>query len=384
MAGFDIAVVGLGAVGGAALLAAARAGAKVVGFDRFAPPHTFGSTHGETRIVRAAIGEGAAYTPFAQRSFELWDELSAETGQSLVTRCGLLVLGGVLPHAMHVPAGFLDTTIEAARSFGIAHEVLSSGEVRARYPAYDRFDGERAYFEPGAGFAVPERIVEAQLQRAQALGAVVKLNAPVVAIDSARGCGPIGVQTADHTFRASHVVLAAGAWNHRFLPEPFGRRLTVTRQTLHWFAPPADAAAYEPERMPVFIWNDLYGFPVAVPGGGVKVATEALDAVVDPDRVQREVSPADVELVVPRVRTAFPQLGRHLRGATCLYTSTPDFNFWAGPHPELDNVTVVSACSGHGFKHAAALGEAVVAKALGRSGIPIPAAWEVPAVSPRG
>ena len=146
MAGFDIAVVGLGAVGGAALLAAARAGAKVVGFDRFAPPHTFGSTHGETRIVRAAIGEGAAYTPFAQRSFELWDELSAETGQSLVTRCGLLVLGGVLPHAMHVPAGFLDTTIEAARSFGIAHEVLSSGEVRARYPAYDRFDGERAYF----------------------------------------------------------------------------------------------------------------------------------------------------------------------------------------------------------------------------------------------
>ncbi|NOT42770.1 MAG: FAD-dependent oxidoreductase, partial [Alphaproteobacteria bacterium] len=118
MADFDIIVVGLGAVGGAALLSAARAGAKVAGFDRFAPPHMRGSTHGETRIVRAAIGEGAAYTPFAQRSFALWDQLAAETGERLVTRCGLLVLGGVLPHATHVPAGFLETTIGAARSFG--------------------------------------------------------------------------------------------------------------------------------------------------------------------------------------------------------------------------------------------------------------------------
>jgi sarcosine oxidase len=382
MAVYDIAVVGLGAVGGAALLAAARAGAKVVGIDRFAPPHDLGSTHGETRIVRAAIGEGAAYTPFALRSFELWDRLSAETGDNLVTRCGLLVLGGVLPHATHVPAGFLQTTIDAARSFGIAHEVLCAGEVRARFPAYERFDGERAYFEPGAGFARPERVVAAQLRRAQALGAALKLNAPVVAL-GAEGDGVL-VQTADDRFRAAHVVLAAGAWNPEFLPETFDARLTVTRQTLHWFQPPADASAFEAERMPVFIWNDLYGFPIAAPGGGAKVATEALDAVVDPDNVERAVSAADIELIAPRVRAAFPALGAHVRGATCLYTSTRDFNFWVGAHPELDEVTVVSACSGHGFKHAAALGEAVVARVLGTTGVAIPAAWGTPAVSPRG
>ncbi len=373
MANFDIAVVGLGAVGGAALLAAARAGAKVVGFDRFAPPHTFGSTHGETRIVRAAIGEGAAYTPFAQRSFALWDQLSAETNERLVTRCGLLVLGGVLPHATHVPAGFLDTTIEAARSFGIVHEILSAAEVRARFPAYERFDGECAYFEPGAGFAVPERVVAAQLARATALGATVRFNTPVASI--AADGGGVVVRAGSETFRAAQVVLAAGAWMPVFLPPTHARRLTVTRQTLHWFAPPADASAYTPERMPVFIWNDLYGFPIAVPGGGVKIATEALDVAVDPDVVAHDITRADIDLVTPRVRAAFPALGAHLRGAACLYTSTPDFNFWVGPHLEIANVTVASACSGHGFKHAAALGEAVVAKMLGRPGIAIPEAW---------
>ncbi len=374
MTDFDIIVVGLGAVGGAALLAAARAGAKVAGFDRFAPPHTFGSTHGETRIVRAAIGEGAAYTPFAQRSFALWDQLSAEAGDDrLVTRCGLLVLGGVLPHATHVPAGFLETTIAAARSFGIAHEILNGGEVRARFPAYEQFDGERAYFEPGAGLAVPERVVGAQMRRAQALGATVRLNAPVVSM-AADGAG-VAVRTAGEVFRAGKVVLAAGAWIPGFLPATHARRLTVTRQTLHWFAPPADASAYAPERMPVFIWNDLYGFPIAVPGGGVKIATEALDVAVDPDAVGYEVTDADIGLVTPRVRASFPALGAHLRGATCLYTSTPDFNFWVGAHPLIEDVTVVSACSGHGFKHAAALGEAVVANALSLPGIALPEAW---------
>ena len=134
MSEYDLAIIGVGAVGSAALLAAARAGAKVIGIDRFHPPHAMGSTHGETRIVRAAIGEGVAYTPFALRSFDLWDELARETGAQLVNRCGLLVLGGVLPHATHVAAGFLETTIEAARRFDIAHEVIGADEVRRRFP----------------------------------------------------------------------------------------------------------------------------------------------------------------------------------------------------------------------------------------------------------
>ncbi len=377
MPSFDIAVVGLGAVGGAAMLAGARAGVKVIGFDRFAPPHVFGSTHGETRIVRAAIGEGIVYTPFALRSFELWDQLSAETGESLVTRCGLLLLGGVLPHAMHAPVDFMETTIDAARAHRIPHEILSGAQTRARFPAYSRFDGDRAYFEPGAGMAYPERTVAAQIKRAKELGAQIRLNTPVLSI--AKDGDAVTVQTQTETIHAAHVVLAAGAWTPGFLPPSQANRLTVTRQTLHWFAPPPNPSAYEPQRMPVFIWDDLYGFPMATPGGGVKIATETLDAVVHPDNAPREITRNDIDIVTPRVRAAFPELGAHMRGATCLYTATPDFNFWAGHHPDIPRVTIVSACSGHGFKHAAALGEAVIGKTLSIPATPIPASWNIAA-----
>ncbi len=372
---FDLAVIGLGAVGGAALLAAARAGAKAVGFDRLEPPHTFGSTHGETRIVRAAIGEGEAYTPFALRSFELFDQLAGESGETLVTRCGLLVLGSALPHATHVPAGFLETTIAAAKTFGIAHEVLDASAVRARFPAYGRFNADKAYFEPGAGMAYPERVVAAQLARARALGATIRFNEPVIAL--ARDGDGVAIRTGAGTVRAARAVLGAGAWTSTFLPEQFAKRLTVTRQTLHWFAPPAaHEDDYDPARMPVFIWNDLYGFPAAVRGGGVKVATETLDAVVRPDDARGAVSQAEIDIVLPRVRAAFPALGAHMRSAACLYTSTPDYNFWIAPHPAIENVTVVSACSGHGFKHAPAVGEAVVADLLGLAGgTAVPQAW---------
>jgi sarcosine oxidase len=359
---YDIAVIGLGAVGGAALLAGARARARVVGFDRFSPPHALGSTHGETRIVRAAIGEGADYSPFALRNFELTDRLAAETGDTLLHRCGLLVLGGVLPHASHVPDGFLDTTIEAARRYSIPHEVLDARAVRERFPAYASYAGERAYYEPGAGMAYPERVVEAQIRRARALGAEAHVDTRALSI--AADGRTVTVDTARGRVEARHAILAAGAWNPTFLPPAVAKRLTVTRQTLHWFAAPTPAGAFEADRMPVFIWNDFYGFPIASKGGGVKIATETLNAVVDPEGGVRPADRADIDIVEPRVRAAFPELGPHLRAATCLYTSTPDFNFWVGPHPLHANVTVVSACSGHGFKHSPAIGEAVAGLVL--------------------
>ena len=85
---FDIAVVGLGAMGSAALYQLRLRGAKAVGIDRFAPPHTLGSSHGESRITRQAVGEGRDYVPFVLASHRIWRALEAETGETLLTACG--------------------------------------------------------------------------------------------------------------------------------------------------------------------------------------------------------------------------------------------------------------------------------------------------------
>src|SRR3954449_4234375 len=92
---------------------AAKLGARVIGLDRYAPPHTHGSTHGETRITRLALGEGAAYVPFATRSHELWRELEAETGEQLLCVTGGVVLSAPDGRGHHGAEDFLATTIAA-------------------------------------------------------------------------------------------------------------------------------------------------------------------------------------------------------------------------------------------------------------------------------
>ena len=117
---YDVIVLGLGAMGSAALYQLARRGSRVLGIDRFAPPHNLGSSHGDTRITRQAIGEGAEYVPLVLRSHEIWRELEAATGRSLLETCSGLILSRS-PGARHHGAGFFENTIAAAKTFGIEH-----------------------------------------------------------------------------------------------------------------------------------------------------------------------------------------------------------------------------------------------------------------------
>src|SRR5688572_12370380 len=120
---YDVIVAGLGAHGSAALYQLAKRGARVLGIDRFAPPHRFGSSHGDTRITREAIGEGNEYVPLVLRSNAIWREIEDATGRDLLTRCGGLILTSSAD-ARHHGVDFFENTVNAARTFGIAHEVL--------------------------------------------------------------------------------------------------------------------------------------------------------------------------------------------------------------------------------------------------------------------
>ena len=367
----DVIVIGLGAYGAATALQLRRQGLSVLGFDAHHPPHDQGSTHGETRITRLAIGEGEEYVPLAMRSHQLWRQIEAEAGATVMVQCGGLVLGDpAVGAALHGRTDFVRRTIGAAEKFGITHQVLEPREVRARFPGFQPGDGDLAYFEPEAGLLSPEAGVGAQLRLAAALGAELRLDERVVGIEP--GPGGVLVTTDQGRYAAARVVTAAGPWTPGLLGGTYAERLVLQRQTLHWFAPEAPAV-WAAERCPVFIWvhgsqasDNFYGFPVSPlgPGLGVKVANEQFEAsVATPEDVDREVTAAESRLVFER-HIAGRLAGLRpdaVRTTTCIYTSAPDARFIVETHPQSDRVTVISACSGHGFKHSPAVGEAVAA-----------------------
>ena len=363
---FDTVVVGLGAVGSACLLQLARRGQRVLGLDRYDPPHAWGSSHGGTRLTRCAVGEGEAYVPLVVRSHEIWRELEQETGAELLTQCGMLILDGASGAASyHGKGDFFGRTIAAAKRFAIPHEVLDAAGVTRRFPQFRLRGNETGYFEPGGGFIRPEACVEAQLTLARRHGAVLRTGTRVTRIE--RDGGGVCVVTDRDRYYAADAVLAAGAWSAGLMGA-LAPHLSVTRQVFHWFEP-SDPAAFAPDRFPPFIWmhgdgpdDSFYGFPIPPGEQGVKVGTEQTSATTpDPDQLRREIALQEGEaLFRDHLHGRLPGLSpRALRDAACIYTNTPDGDFLVARAPENDRVLLVSACSGHGFKHSAGLGEAV-------------------------
>ena len=371
---YDVVVLGLGAMGAAATYQLARRGARVLGIDRYSPPHEFGSTHGDTRVTRVACGEGPEYSVFAARSHQIWRELEAELGMDLFTQNGLLVLFGPGERAAnHSVADFRGATVDAAKKAKLDYEILDTAQIRQRYPAFNVADGDEAYHDDVGGFVRPERCVTAQLQRAKALGADLHLNETVISFDQAGGS--VTVKTDKDTYHAKELIVAAGSWLPDFLKPALAGQFKVTRQVLYWFQAKgaAEHAQFSPERFPVYIWQvpapqPIYGFPAT--GGleeGVKIATEQDRSVTTPDTVARAVGPDEIrEMYETYVGPYFPGLSPTcVKHKVCLYTQVDRARFIIDRHPDADRVIVASPCSGHGFKHSAGIGELLAQMALG-------------------
>jgi len=362
----DVIVVGVGAVGSAAAWRLAAAGARVIGIDRFTPPHTMGSSHGETRITREAVGEGEQYVPLVQRGHALWEELEARSGTRLLERCGALLVGvadGSL--SVHGRPGFVRATADIANKFGIAHELLSVAESRRRFPPMLLRGDELVYHEPGAGMLYPEHCISAQISAAAECGAVFRFAERVLEI--VPGPNSVQVRTDKGVYEAGRLILSAGAWSPGLARRALSS-VVVRRQVLHWFLPDRPEF-FTAERMPVFIVShgpssedSFYGFPLP-PGheaSGVKIATENFTTSVDdPDLLDREVGREEgASLYRDHLQGRIGGLdATPLRSAVCAYSCTPDMNFHIGPHPESDRLLLASACSGHGFKHSAGVGD---------------------------
>lgn len=381
---YDVIVVGLGALGAATLYQLSQRGARVLGIDQFAPPHDQGSSHGDSRITRLAIGEGDDYVPFVQRSHAIWRELEARTGKPLMTTTSGLVLAPrdrVAEH--HGKSDFVRRTIACAERFGIAHDVLDAAGIRARFPQFHLQGDEIGYHERDAGFVRPEDAIGAQLAVARASGAQTRTGERVRAVEPVGNGDTVRVRTDSASFTADRVVVSAGAWLPEFLSQQaradwqaWQTDFSVHRQVMHWFDAGNAAADFAPGRFPIFIWmfgdaqeDYMYGFPSSDPSQpALKVATEQYVDATTPDAIDRTVSPEE-SAAMYRLRVAgrFPQIGgRALKARACMYTVTPDRRFVIDALDGLPNVLIASACSGHGFKHSAGLGDAIADHVLGR------------------
>ncbi|MDU8618166.1 N-methyl-L-tryptophan oxidase [Pseudomonas syringae] len=365
-----VAVLGLGAMGAATAYQLAKAGVDVIGIDRYDPPHTQGSSHGDTRITRLSAGEGPQYLPLVRSSQRIWRELEALSGESLFERCGVLVMTSSPAYDPEDVNDFTHQTIALARTYGVKHEVLAAAAIRERFPQFAPvLDSAIGYFEPEGGFVRPERCIAVQLKLARQHGARLLTHETVTHLQ-AHG-DQVRITTDKGSIIADKVVVSAGMWSSELLGAPFSNLLRVCRQKLFWFELQHEAAFAA--RSPSFILShgpgdaDVnYGFPPLPGENSMKVATEQYSETSAADQLDRTISAREEQemfrtQVQGRIAGLTPKV---VKSSVCAYTVTPDCHFIIDEHPHLKNVTVVSACSGHGFKHSAGLGLALAQRCI--------------------
>jgi sarcosine oxidase len=351
----DVVVVGLGAFGSAALWQLAERGADVAGIERHGIGHHLGSSHGSTRLFRIACQEHPGLTPIAQQSLRLWTELGDRAGEELVRQSGCLSTG---PPGGRTVRG----AVAAAEAAGLPIRELSHDELVARQPQYAGLAADDvAVWDPGAGICYPERNVRAQVAAARQLGADVYPHTMVTGIEA--GCDGVAVRTATAQWLAARVVVAAGAWLGTLVP---GLPLAPRRVPQYWFRP-SDPRSEEftLARFPAFIWEREGGGGLWGHGSaedfGIKVGPENAQTHdgIDAEDMDRYIHlDTDIDAVTATVAQAFPGLEpRPARVIPCLVTDSPDEQFLIGPLTSDPRIVIAGGDSGHGFKHAAGIGE---------------------------
>ncbi|MDQ2727293.1 MAG: N-methyl-L-tryptophan oxidase [Actinomycetota bacterium] len=349
----DVIVVGLGGMGSAAAAHLARRGRRVIGLERFGSAHAYGSSHGDSRVYRQAYFEDPDYVPLLLRAFELWQDLNATTGRDLLKVTGGLMIG---PPDSRTVTG----SRASAERWDLPHQMLDAAELHTRFPSFHPRPDEIALWETNAGFARPEATVAAHLDQAGRADADLRFGQAVTGWSAADG--GVTVTTADETFRAQRLVLAAGAWASGVITD-LGVPLRVERQVQFWFRPPGGTRPFAADQFPIYVWDgddglQIYGFPHDGTDAGVKAAFFRRGTPAEPETLRRGVAPDEVIPLLDFLRPRIPALpGPVVRAVPCMYTNTPDEHFVIGLHPSHPNVAVAAGFSGHGFKFVPVIGE---------------------------
>ena len=348
---YDAIVIGVGGMGSAALYHLAKRGKRVLGIERFGIAHDLGSSHGVTRIIRMAYYEDPSYVPLLRRSYELWRELESSAGEQILHITGGIDAG--LPDS-RLFEGALRSCIEHE----LEHDVMSSAELSRRFPGFSLPSDLQAIYQADAGFLTPERCIELQVAGALDHGAALHTDEQV--LDIAETSNGARVTTDQRRYEADTVVVCAGAWTGKLLPQ-LAANAVPERQVLIW-TEPLKPEAYTPETFPVFLLmveeGHFYGFPAfQVPG--FKIGRfHHLEEVVDPDTIDREPNARDEAMLRQAVERYFPDAaGPTLSMKACMFTNTPDEHFILDRVSPNSSIIVGAGFTGHGFKFCSVVGE---------------------------
>ncbi|GGD16973.1 N-methyl-L-tryptophan oxidase [Aureimonas glaciei] len=351
MSDFDVAVIGLGAMGSAAIAHLAERGIRAIGFEAKFPAHGLGSSHGDTRLIRLGYFEDPAYVPLLHRAYANWRALEAASGAELLTVSGILQIG-------RPDSGIVAGTIASCELHGLPHEVLDAAAMARRFPAMRLEPDEVAVLEPQGGFLRPEAAVTAHLKVAVGAGAVLRLGEKVTAIEP--DDAGVTIETEHSRVRARKVIVATGPWIADLVPALVGIAQPI-RQVVAWYTPD-DAITTLGPMLPFLLdeaeGGSFFGVPALGPDG-LKVGKHAhFMEPIDPDQPNPQVNDADLAMLDDFVTRRIPVATGHRRAAiTCRYTMLPGEDFLLDHLPGEPRIVVASPCSGHGFKFASVVGE---------------------------
>jgi sarcosine oxidase len=360
---YDSVVIGLGGSGSSALYHLAKSGRKVIGLERWTIPHKFGSSHGDSRIIRQAYFEGQFYVPFAKEAYKLWDQLEKDTDTQLFMKTKCLNISTLSDN-------LVGRCKEVSDLHHLKYNLKTSEEVNRVYPFFSVPNNFHCLEEENAGILFPEKCNLAHLEQAKKYKAQINFNNEVIKISHDLKSNNYEIITNQGIFYTNSIVISAGSGVIDLLKYfniniPFSVDLNYvfyfkfrkTKQDYGTF--PIYLISYDPE-------NEFYGFPDLDNGNGFKVSLYKQHLHFDNEaKVNREHELIKIKnqinnLCIKFIRDFDGFEGQNVYDVnhlTCLYTSTPDKDFIIDYIPEHERVVLISACSGHGFKFSSRIGE---------------------------
>ncbi len=344
---YDAIIIGAGGMGSATAYHLAKSGADVLVLEQFQRGHTFGSSHGPTRIIRFFYDK-AFYTELMKTAYAEWRALESASGKPL-----LFITGSVCLGTSGNPYGrAARQSLDAA---GVESEWWSATQLAERFPQFRVSNDMDILWQKDTGFLHASECVSMHLQLAEQHGVTVREDSPVTDINWQTDIPTI--HTENDRFYGRKVVVTAGAWTGKLLAE-LDLPLTVTKQQVCYYQP-TDTTRFQSDQFPVFTeatedGEFLYGIPAF--GSGVKMARHGRGQSVSPDTCERTPDTDYIAHIDDYVQERIPELGKTTHAEVCLYTETPDEDFIIDVHPNCPDVLIAAGFSGHGFKFCSLVG----------------------------